>query len=84
MPSADSTAPALAARQPVDRSELLTSEERMVLRLLAAGVPDEQIAPKLGHQAQGVPRLCRNIALKFGLSEPAQVREFAARWVREN
>lgn len=84
VPGEDHSANASPAGQPVDRSELLTSEERMVLRLLAAGVSEDQIAPKFGRQAQAVPRLCRNIALKFGLQEPGDVRQLAVRWVREN
>jgi DNA-binding NarL/FixJ family response regulator len=73
-----------AHRQLLDRAELLTAEERLVLRLLAAGASEEQMAPKLAHQPLAVPMLCRNIALKFGLSNPADVRQLATRWAREN
>ncbi|MBI5801814.1 MAG: response regulator transcription factor [Verrucomicrobia bacterium] len=72
------------SRRIMDRSELLTTEERMVLQMMAAGATEEQIAPKLGRQPLAIPILCRNIALKFGLREPADVRQLAAQWAREH
>lgn len=71
-------------RRPVDRHELLTTEERLLLQLMAAGATEEQIAPKLGRQPLAIPILCRNIALKLGMREPADVRQLAAQWAREH
>ncbi|MEN9574059.1 MAG: hypothetical protein RL514_1914 [Verrucomicrobiota bacterium] len=76
--------PEAAQSRRVERSELLTAEERLVLRMLAAGVSEEQMAPKLAYQPLAIPMLCRNIALKFGLQNPADVRQLATRWAREN
>lgn len=67
-----------------DRNELLTTEERLLLQMMAAGATEEQIAPKLGRQPLAIPILSRNIALKLGMREPADVRQLAAQWVREN
>ena len=85
LPSDFAAQPAAArASHMVNRSELLTTTERLVLRLMADGASEEQIAPKLAHQSLAVPILCRNIALKFGLTEPAEVRQLAVQWAREN
>ena len=51
---------------------------------MAAGATEEQIAPKLGRQPLAIPILCRNIALKLGMREPADVRQLAAQWAREH
>ena len=84
--SAEATTPAAGTRTSplTNRSELLTHDERLVLRLLANGSRDEEIAPKMVHQPLPVPMLCRNIALKLGLNEPADVRSLASQWVREH
>lgn len=76
-------APEIPRRQ-FDRSELLTTEERLLLQLMATGATEEQIAPKLGRQPLAIPILSRNIALKLGMREPADVRQLAAQWAREH
>ena len=68
----------------MDRNQLLTTEERLLLQLMAAGATEEQIAPQLGRQPLAIPILCRNIALKLGIREPAAVRQWAAQWAREH
>lgn len=72
-----------SARRQFDRTELLTTEERLLLKMMAAGASEEQIAPKLGRQPLAIPILCRNIALKLGVQDPADVRRLAAQWARE-
>lgn len=70
-------------RRQIDRNELLTAEERMLLQLMATGATEEQIAPRLGRQPLAIPILCRNIALKLGIREPVDVRKLTAQWARE-
>ena len=84
LPADAAVQPEAAQRHLVDRGELLTAEERLVLRMLAAGASEAQMAPKLAYQPLAIPMLCRNIALKFGLQNPADVRQLATQWAREN
>lgn len=81
-PTLSQVTPATANRH-LDRRELLTNEERLLLQMMAAGATEEQIAPKLGRRPLAIPILCRNITLKLGLREPSDVRALAAQWARE-
>lgn len=74
---------AVAPKRQLDRRELLTTEERLLLQMMATGATEEQIAPRLGRQPLAIPILCRNIALKLGMREPSDVRSLAAQWARE-
>jgi DNA-binding NarL/FixJ family response regulator len=67
-----------------DRTSLLTHEERTVLRLFARGSRDEEVSANLSRTALPLPLLCRNIALKLGLTDTADIRAQASQWVRDN
>ena len=67
-------------RQLQPRLDLLNEDERLVLQLLAADCAAEEIKLRLAHQPLEVTLVCRNITLKLGLGEAADLRGFAKEW----
>ncbi|MFM8469118.1 MAG: response regulator [Limisphaerales bacterium] len=66
--------------QPWNRQDLLTDDERLVLRLLGTGCQPEEISRRLVHQPLALPMVCQNIILKLGLSSQADLQRYAEQW----
>lgn len=63
--------------QPWSRQDLLTDDERLVLHLLGAGCPPEEITRRLAHQPLPLPSVCQSIALKLGLPSQSELKRYA-------
>lgn len=66
--------------QPWNRQEMLTEDERLVLKLLGSGSKPEEISQRLAHQPLPFPMVCQNIVLKLGLPSQTDLRRFAEQW----
>ena len=66
--------------QPWNRQDLLTDDERLVLKLLGSGSAPEEISRRLAHQPLPFPLVCQNIVLKLGLANQTDLRSFAEQW----
>lgn len=66
--------------QPWGRLDLLSEDERLVLKLLGSGCAPEEITRRLAHQPLPLPMVCQNIALKLGLPNQADLRRYAEQW----
>lgn len=63
--------------QPWNRQDLLTDDERLVVRLLGTGCTPEEISRRLAHQPLPLPQVYENIVFKLGLSDQAGLRRYA-------
>jgi DNA-binding NarL/FixJ family response regulator len=63
--------------QPWSRQDLLSDDERLVLRLLGSGCAPEEISRRLAHQPLPFPMVCQNIVLKLGLPSQTDRRRYA-------
>ncbi|MBI5801815.1 MAG: response regulator transcription factor [Verrucomicrobia bacterium] len=67
-------------KQPWNRQELLTDDERLVLQLLGSGCEPEEITRRLAHQPHALPVVCESIIHKLGLPSQADLRRYAEQW----
>ncbi len=65
---------------PWNRIDLLSDDERLVLKLLGSGSDPEEITRHLAHQPLPLPMVCQNIILKLGLGNQADLRRYAENW----
>lgn len=66
--------------QPWNRQDLLSEDERLVLKLLGSGSEPEEISRRIAHQPLPFPMVCQSIVLKLGLANHADLRRFAEQW----
>lgn len=70
--------------QPLNRQDLLSEDERLVLRLLGKGCAPAEITRWLAHQPLALPSVCQSIVLKLGLSGEAELRSYAESLAAQN
>lgn len=70
-------------RQPWNRQDLLTEDERLVLQLLGSGCAPEEITRRLAHQPLPLPLVCQSIVLKLGLPSQSELRRYAESWAAQ-
>ena len=66
--------------QPWNRLDLLTDDERLVLKLLGSGCRPEEISRRIAHQPLTLGIVCQHIVLKLGLASDAALRPYAEQW----
>ncbi|NBV22035.1 MAG: DNA-binding response regulator [Proteobacteria bacterium] len=64
-------------KQPWNRQELLTDDEKLVVNLLGTGCPPEEISRRIAHQPLPFPLVCQSIVFKLGLPDQAELRRYA-------
>ena len=68
----------------MNRQDLLSEDERLVLRLLGKGCAPAEITRWLAHQPLALPSVCQSIVLKLGLSSEAELRSYAESLAAQN
>ena len=70
--------------KPLNRQDLLSEDERLVLRLMANGCAPAEITRRMSHQPLPLPSVCQNIILKLGMSSVAELRSYAESLAAQN